>query len=190
MNYEIISESIRHRIIAISDTEVGKIIFEPKLKFVNMITGEEISPSPFDIKIDMNDEIKKLVYANSINNLLVQFIRKDKSDQGLDMMVMERLYPIHYKSISNEERIVFFEIFLDQITELHKNGFLHGDIQQPVRGTPEQVFSNIVLTKNGLRLVDTGFSIIKSEEEDYKKYISIKMQDIHEIDNFRRYFLA
>jgi len=187
MEYEIISETHSHRIVAISDTEVGKLPPINRIIWVNTKTGKEEPALSFKMDIDL--EIKRLVYANSINDLMVRFIRKEKFDDNNDMLVMERLYPIKYHSISREERISVFEKFETQITELHTNGFLHGDIQHPMRGEPEVLFDNIILTDSGLRLIDTGFSVIRKDEPNKEKYYHLMFQELREISNFKEYFI-
>jgi len=188
MQYELISESHSHRIIALSDTEVGKIPPITTFVFINVATGKECSELNFKMDIDL--EIKRLVFANAINDLMVRFIRKDKFEDNTDMLVMERLYPIKYHSISKKERILVFEKFEEQIFELHINGFLHGDIQHPMRAEAEILFDNIILTKDGLRLIDTGFSLIKKEEPNKDKYRNLMRQEILEFLNFKEFFLS
>jgi serine/threonine protein kinase len=188
MNYQILSENNNHRLVAISDTEVGKLRAVPTYQWVNAVTGEEVSF--FNMQMDVDAEIEKLVYANSINDLMVRFIRKDKFDDEYDMVVMERLYPIHYHSISLEKRKEYFEKFYHQISELHDKGFLHGDIQQPINDIAEVVFSNIVLTETGLRLIDTGFSMILKSEPNLRKYFERYYHELLEIKNFEEYFLS
>ncbi len=188
MQNEIISESYLSRIIALSDTEAGKIPQIKRFAFVNVATGKE--DPMFNFEMDIDKEISRLVYANAINNLMVRFIRKDIFENTTEMLVMERLYPITYQSISKDERISVFEIFDSQITELHINGFIHGDIEHPMRAVPEILFNNIILTDKGLRLVDTGFSLIRKEEINQDKYISLLRREILEILNFKEYFLS
>jgi len=187
MQYEMISETHSHRIIALSETEIGKLPPLHRLVFVNVATGKE-TPE-LNHKMDIDLEIKRLEYANSINDLMVRFIRKDKFENDTDMMVMERLYPIRFHSIRKKKRISVFEKFEAQLSELHSNGFIHGDIQHPVRGEPEFLFNNIILTNNGLRLIDTGFSIIKKDEPNKEKYYHLMFQELREISNFKEYFL-
>ena len=185
MSYEIISESHNHRIVALSDTEVGKIPPINPLVFVNVATGKEEPMLNFKMDIDL--EIKRLIFANAINDLMVRFIRKDRFDESTDMLVMERLYPIDFQSLDKQERIPVFEKFKAQIYELHRKGFLHGDIEHPIRGNPEFLFNNIILTSNGLRLVDTGFSVIRKDEPD--RFITLLRGELLEIMDFKEYFL-
>lgn len=183
----IISESNNHMIIAISETEAGKIQPKKKYVWVNSDTGEEAKFLNF--YIDFDAEIKKLMYANSINDLMVKFIRKDKFENDKDMLVMERLYPIDFKTLSKNDRISFYDKFDKQITELHVMGFIHGDIMHPVRAEPDFLFNNIITTENGLRLVDTGFSIIEQDEPDKERYRSLLRQELYEVIDFKNCYL-
>ncbi|MEI6140284.1 MAG: hypothetical protein WCP85_13535 [Mariniphaga sp.] len=186
MSHEIISESHYHRIVALSDSEVGKIPPINPLVFVNVATGKESSMLNF--KMDINLEIKKLIYANAINDLMVRFIRKDKFDESTDMLVMERLYPLDFQNMEKRERISIFERFETQINELHIKGFLHGDIEHPMRANPDFLFNNIIMTDNGLRLIDTGFSVLRKDEPD--KFLNLLRGELLEIKDFKEYFLG
>lgn len=128
MSYEIISESHTHRIVALSDTEVGKIPPINPLVFINVATGKEDPKLNFKMDIDL------------------------------------------------------------EINELHIKGFLHGDIEHPMRANPDFLFNNIMMTNNGLRLVDTGFSVIRKDEPD--KFINLLRGELLEIMDFKEYFLG
>lgn len=186
MKHNFLSETSKHRILEISDTEIGKMDSTHKTVVIDALTKKVIPD--FVPKFNIDDEIEKLMFANKINNLMVRFIRKDKFEDGSDMLVLERLYPIDYNSISKEERINAFGKFYVSIKELHDNGFLHGDIMHPVGRDPLYLFNNIILTKEGLRLIDTGFSVIK-ENEQIGDYFKKKYQEESEIDTFRQYFI-
>lgn len=188
MNYNLISESHTHRIYALSDTEICKVKSENPLIAINVATGKEAKN--FLPQFDIDKEIECLEYANAINDLMVRFIRKDKFDEQTDMIVMERLYAIEYKSISKTERIAAYKKFEKQLLELHINGFIHGDIEHPINGDPLFLFNNIILTNKGLRLIDTGFSIIKSKERNKIKYEKLRRQELVELSDFQNYFTS
>lgn len=181
---EIISESQYNKIIAISDSEAAKIPVHSNISWVDAKAGKKFPL--FDMNTDIEREMRCLLFANSINDLMVRFIRKARIDKNTEMLVMERLYPVSSQSITLQKRKIFFTVFEKKISELHKNGFLHGDIQHPVIREPEDQFDNIILTKNGLRLVDTGFSVIRAEEED--KFYELYAREKIEIQNFKNYF--
>jgi len=187
MEYEILSESHTHKIIALSETEIGKVDGAKNFIWINQATGQ---PEPLlNFVLDVDNEIKRMKFANSINGLLVKFIRKDKFNNQEDMIVMERLYPIPHDSFSLQERTIFFEKFNNEILELHRNRFLHGDIRHPIRAEPEMLFNNIILTQTGLRLVDTGFSFIRETEDDDNNFRSLSYTERQEVLSFKSYFL-
>lgn len=188
MKYNFISETDTHRVVALSDTEVGKMKPTHKRVVINVETNEEIPG--FIPEFDADAEMEKLIYANNINNLLVRFIRKEKFHDGSEMLVLERLYPIEYNAISKNDRIKFFDKFYSDLKELHRNGFLHGDIMHPIGRDPLMLFDNIILTESGLRLIDTGFSMIEEKEPDIVKYLKVERQEIYEINTFGRYFIS
>ncbi len=77
---------------------------------------------------------------------------------------------------------------MDEINQLHTNGFVHKDIRRPsdISGQP---FDNILLTNTGLRLIDVGISALKNKvgEKLFEKYIEIEK---HELKGFEIYFLG
>ena len=44
--------------------------------------------------------------------------------------------------------------------QLHKAGFVHRDIKRP-SGLNGEYFDNVLLTNNGLRLIDVGISALR-----------------------------
>ena len=74
------------------------------------------------------------------------------------------------------------DVFLDEIKQLHAAGFVHRDIS----GQP---FDNILLTNNGIRLIDVGISALQWQVGDklYKKYVEIELAELKE---FKEYFLS
>ena len=56
-----LSAGANNVVIAVSDTEVAKLFLE-------------------DTRSDIGSEAEKLKYANSVNNLVVKFLRLDSSD--------------------------------------------------------------------------------------------------------------
>ena len=73
MDKQILSKSRFHEVIALSETEIGKIVFSDQFSFVEVNTGINLFPDIF--KKDIDKEIQLLSYANQINNLMVKFIR-------------------------------------------------------------------------------------------------------------------
>ena len=77
----------------------------------------------FNEKPSIDKEITALKFANTINDLIPKFIKKqtwqDEDDKEYDMMVMERLYvlPIHHFDM--ETRTTMVETFENKMKELH-----------------------------------------------------------------------
>ena len=156
-------------VLALSETEVAKLYIE-------------------DTRSDIGSEAEKMKFANSINDLVVQFVRLDY-DEALkaEMLVMERIYPIDYRAYEVEKRELWWEVFEDEVKKLHKAGFVHRDIKRP-SGLEGQYFDNILLTEKGLRLIDVGISALKTQVSNkiFDKYIETELQ---ELEIFRNYFL-
>lgn len=103
------------------------------------------------------------------------------------MLVMERLYPIDYRAYEVERRELWFEVFEDELNELHKAGFVHRYLKRP-SNIGGLAFDNILLTDKGIRLIDAGISAMKTQVGDkiFEKYIEIEKAEIQE---FKEYFL-
>ncbi len=67
-------------------------------------------------------------FANSINGLVVQFVKLDLLTDDTEVLVMERLYPIDFRAFQSERRQLIFEVFEDELIQLHKHGCVHRDI--------------------------------------------------------------
>ena len=103
------------------------------------------------------------------------------------MLVMERIYPIDYRAYEIEKRVLWCDVFEDELMELHKEGFVHRDIKRP-SGISGEYFDNVLLTDKGLRLIDVGISALKKQvnEKIFAKYVEVENE---EIKIFRKYFL-
>lgn len=166
----LLSSGENNKVIALSETEVAKLY-----------TG--------DTRSDIGSEADKMKYANTINNLICRFIRLD-FDESLqsDMLVMERIYPIDYRAYEVEKREWWVDVFFDEMEELHKAGFVHRDIRRPSE-ISGQAFDNILLTTNGIRLIDVGISALRTQvgARLFDKYIEIENS---ELEDFKKYFLS
>lgn len=157
-------------VIALSDTEVAKI-YEG------------------DTRSDIGSEAEKMKIANNINSLIVIFLRIDFDDKNQwEMLVMERLYPLDFRTFEVEKRKIIFDVFEDELKELHNQGFVHRDLKRPSNLTGER-YDNIFLTNQGLRLIDVGISALKFQVGDklFAKYIEVELQELAE---FKHYFLS
>lgn len=164
-----LSSGANNTVIALSETEVAKLF-----------SG--------DTRSDIGSEAEKMRFANAINELIVRFSRLDYNDTlEAEMLVMERIYPIDYRAHEVERRELWFDVFADELAQLHANGFVHRDLKRP-SGLDGLTFDNILLTDRGLRLIDVGISALKHQVGDkiFARYVAHE-QD--ELALFRDYFL-
>jgi serine/threonine protein kinase len=164
-----LSSGANNTVIALSDTEVGKIF-----------TG--------DTRSDIGSESLKLQFANKINTLLARFVRLDELNDEAEILVMERLYPMDFRAYEYERRELWLDVFEDELHQLHKNGFVHRDLRRP-SDMPGLTFDNIFLTSTGLRLIDVGISALK-EQVGERLFARFVQQELSELEQFRLFFLA
>lgn len=165
----ILSSGGNNVVIALSETEVGKIF-----------TG--------DTRSDIGSEAEKLKFANQVNGLLAAFIRLDVNEEmDADMLVMERLYPLDYRAYEYGKRLLFFDVFEDELHALHRAGFVHRDLRRPSEMAGES-FDNIFLTQTGIRLIDVGISALKQQvgERLFERFVE---KELEELEEFKEYFL-
>lgn len=164
-----LSAGANNTVIVLSDLEVAKLFLE-------------------DTRSDLGSEAEKMKFANTVNDLVVKFIRLDyHEDLQAEMLVMERIKPIDFRAFEIEIRELWLDVFEDELKKLHKAGFVHRDLKRPsdISGL---AFDNILLTETGLRLIDVGISALKHQvgENLFQKQIEIELQ---EMELFREYFL-
>lgn len=141
-----------------------------------------------DTRSDLGSESEKMKFANSINNLIVKFIRLEYNDDlECEMLVMERLKPLDFRAYEVEIRQLWLEVFEFELKKLHQAGFVHRDLRRPsnIQGL---AFDNILLTEQGLRLIDVGISSLKNQvgEKIFEKHLEI---ELNELELFKDYFL-
>lgn len=164
-----LSAGANNAVIALSDTEVAKLF-----------TG--------DTRSDIGSEAEKMRFANTVNDLVVKFIRLDYSEElQAEMLVMERIRPIDYRAYEIERRELWYDVFADELAQLHQAGFIHRDLKRP-SDLDGLAFDNILLTEHGLRLIDVGISALKIQVGDriFDKYLTVERD---ELLSFRDYFL-
>lgn len=164
-----LSSGANNTVIALSDTEVAKLFTE-------------------DTRSDLGSEAEKMQFANSVNGLVVKFIRLDyNEDLKAEMLVMERLKPLDFRAYEVEIRELWWSVFEDELHTLHKAGFVHRDLQRP-SNIGGLAFDNIFLTEQGLRLIDVGISALrpKVSPKIFDKYVETEQQEMLE---FKAYFL-
>lgn len=164
-----LSAGANNTVIVLNDNEVAKLFLD-------------------DTRSDIGSEAEKMKFANTTNDLVVKFVRLDyHEDLQAEMLVMERIHPIDFRAYEVELRELWLEVFEDELKKLHRAGFVHRDLKRPsdIQGL---AFDNILLTKQGLRLIDVGISALKSQvgETLFEKQVAIELQ---ELGIFKEYFL-
>lgn len=165
-----LSYGANNAVIALSATEVAKIFTD-------------------DTRSDIGSEAEKMKFANKVNTLVSTFIRLDyDTKNNWDMLVMERIYPVDYRSYEIEKRELWIDVFEDELKQLHSSGFVHRDLQRPSNISGER-FDNILLTTSGIRLIDVGIAALKENVGNklFDKYIEFELE---EMKLFRDFFLS
>lgn len=164
-----LSSGANNTVIVLSDFEVAKLFTD-------------------DTRSDIGSEAKKLKFANDVNNLLAKFIRLEYNETlNAEMLVMERIKPIDFRAYEVEIRELWISVFEDELRALHRAGFVHRDLKRP-SNIGGLAFDNILLTEQGLRLIDVGISALRDEvtESIFYKFIEIEEQEMAE---FKTYFM-
>lgn len=164
-----LSTGANNTVIALSETEVGKLFYG-------------------DTRSDIGSEAEKMKFANGINGLVVKFLRLDILDDEAEMLVMERLYPLDFRAYEQEKRLLWLDLFQEELTQLHQTGFVHRDLQRP-SNMPGMAYDNIFLTPLGIRLIDVGISALRSQvgARLFKRFVE---QEEQEFEKFRMFFLS
>lgn len=165
----ILSFGDNNTVIALTETEAGKLF-----------TG--------DTRSDIGSEAKKMKFANTVNDLVVRFIRLDFLNDDTEMLVMERLFPMDFRAYEYEKRELWLDVFEGELQELHQAGFVHRDLRRP-SDMPGERFDNIFLTPTGFRLIDVGISAQRSSvgERLFTRFIE---QELKEFELFRQFVLS
>lgn len=128
-------------------------------------------------------ELELLQAANKVNTLLVKGIRTTYSPcYNYEMVVMERLIVLDKRTLSLSEKKVLINTFKLQLGELHNKGFVHGDIKRPATYQRGDIWDNVCITPDGIRLIDVGCSSLNATPE------AVAL-DVKEANEFVTYFL-
>ncbi len=165
----LLSSGNNNRVIALSNTEVAKLFVD-------------------DTRSDIGSEAEKMKFANTINGLVCRFNRLDYIEElRAEALVMERIYGADFRAYEVEKRELWLDVFEDELKQLHAAGFVHRDLKRPSNISGD-AFDNILLTVEGLRLIDVGISALRSQVGDklFEKYVEV---ELGELVLFREYFL-
>jgi serine/threonine protein kinase len=165
-----LSRGANNAAIALSEAEVGKLFSD-------------------DTRSDIGSEAEKMRFANEVNDLVVKFFRLETNEVlGADMLVMERIYPLDFRAYEVEMREIWFDVFADDLRALHQAGFVHRDLLRPPN-LPGDRYDNILLTQQGLRLIDVGISVLQRQvgESFFRAYVQ---RELEELALFRAFFLG
>lgn len=164
-----LSSGDNNTVIALTETEAGKLF-----------AG--------DTRSDIGSEAEKMRFANVVNGLVVRFLRLDILNEDTEMLVMERLYPMDFRAYEFEKRERWLDILEDELTALHRAGFVHRDLRRP-SDMPGERFDNIFLTPTGFRLIDVGISALRSNVGDrlFNRFIE---QEMTELALFKTFVLS
>ncbi len=162
-----LSQGANNAVIALSETEVGKIFSQ-------------------DTRSDIGSEAEKMRFANGVNGLVVKFNRLEINETlSADMLVMERIYPLDFRAYEVEMREIWLDVFTDELRELHAAGFAHHYLQRP-SNLPGERFDNILLTAQGLRLIDVGISVLRRQvgESFFNAYVQRELEELARFKGF------
>ncbi len=164
-----LSAGANNTVVALTESEVGKLFFG-------------------DTRSDIGSEAEKMKFANAINGLIVRFVRLDVFENDSEMLVMERLFPHDFRAFEHEKRLLWLDVFEDELNQLHQAGFVHRGLQRPTN-MPGMAYDNIFLTPNGIRLIDVGISALRAQVGDrlFDRFVE---QEREEFEKFREFFLA
>ena len=124
-------------------------------------------------------EGEQLKKANKVNSLAVNFLGLEYFD-NCTVVYMEKLTPLNREDFTFQVREQMLAVFKDQLRELHSQGIYHIDIK-----TPFGSFSNVILTAEGLKLIDWGRSY---ELASYGVKL-VHRKEWEDVDAFCKWFL-
>ncbi len=165
----LLSAAAHHTVVALDDATVAKVF-----------TGDADS--------DIAQETVAMRFANEINELVVKLVRIDFDEQlDADILVMERLYAFDYRAYELEKRKLWMEAFEYELGQLHEAGWAHRKLYNAA-GTASTFFDNILLTNQGLRLIDMGRVQLRQDTGDslFEKYVQA---DGEAMRMFKEHFL-
>lgn len=120
----------------------------------------------FDLDV-ANKEATQMIAANKVNSLAVRFHSLETIDD-VHFLFMEKIKALTQQEIdlfSISDRKVMANLAADQLLELHEQFIYHMDIK-----TPSATFDNILISSDGIRLIDWGRSCEYTSGESKEAY--------------------
>jgi len=126
-------------------------------------------------------------FANEVNGLVVRFHRLETNAVDAEILVMERSYPLDYRAYEVAMREIWFDVFAGELQALHKAGVVPCDLLHP-SNLPGDRYDNILLTQQGVRLIDVGISVLQRQvgKSFFRAYVQ---REREEQELFRKFFL-
>jgi len=165
-SYPLLSEGEHNQVIVLEQTRVAKLfkLGDPQAR----------------------EELRLMQAANQINNLVVVgYEVVPSSDYVYDFLVMERLKAVHSRCIQLSERVDMVHKAHIELKELHQNGFAHWDIKRPENISKGCTWDNVMVTQQGIRLIDTGLSVT----DEYPEFQEAVEDDLDHFEEWAELFL-
>lgn len=160
IEYDLLSRGDNNRVVALDEKRVGKLFDLGSNACVEEFGMQEI--------------------GYYINGLICKPIEIRTTDSyEYDLLISERLYALEVRALSSNQRKKFGDRFLEQVNQLHTEGFAHWDIKRPDSHTYGSSWDNIILTREGVRLIDCGISVT-SEYPDFEEACEYDMSHARE----------
>ncbi len=135
--------------------------------------------------LTLMEEARLLKAANRVNDLLVGYLGTEiVSDSSQELLVMERVYAVQPRALTEKLRVQMVEEFKRKLVELHRAGFAHWDIKRPLNAATGNLWDNIIPTLEGIKLIDCGISVTA----DHPEFDEAKEHDLESCLEFAEMF--
>lgn len=131
-------------------------------------------------------ELEALTQMRTVNKLMVK-AQGIVSHKDKELLIMERLYPVQPRALDKNTRLEYLQKFLQELRELHENGWAHGDIQRPAHvctGDGDQ-WDNVIPTMWSIRLIDAGIAV----NEHDPLFEEVVTKDLTDFCEFAKWFM-
>lgn len=137
---------------------------------------------------NLEKEYQALIQMGSINSLMVKvWDLTSHPSKKEELLIMERLVPVQPRAIDKETRLEFLKKFLDELKELHAQGWTHADIKRPSHccDSDSDKWDNVIPTMEGIRLIDAGCAV--NQENPY--FPDEIQKDLADFCEFAKWFM-